>query len=135
MCIPHINLSNTQALTKPITIHLPNFQVAIVRQIGFYFINKNLTLHNVLSILDFNVKLISVTKLTKQLQYSFSFYHDHCLIHDSRMKIISMGKKQNDLYLLQVGKNDSSFATSVRHVFTTNSSSFIWHKARASIPT
>lgn len=77
MCGPNITLSNQKVLTKPIIVHLPNSQITTVNCIGNYKINNNLTLYNVSKITDFNVNLISVTKLTKQLKCCFSFHPNH----------------------------------------------------------
>lgn len=93
---------------------------------GNYKINDNSTLNNVLKITDFNVNLISITKLTKQLRCCFSFHPDHCLIQDSRMNlIIFMGRRTNGLYMLNDGlKREASKSYSVNR----NPWASIWHK-------
>lgn len=90
MCGPHVTLSDMRLLIKPITVHLPNSQGANVKHINTYHFNSKIVLHNVLRIHDFDVNLISVTKLTKKLKCNFSFHHDHCLIQDSNIRLISI---------------------------------------------
>lgn len=72
MCGPHIQLSNIRALPHPITVHMPNSSIVTVHEFGTFTLNENLTLYPVLKILNFNVNLISVTKLTKSINCSFN---------------------------------------------------------------
>lgn len=46
MCDPNINLSGIRKFRNPIKVHLPNSQVTIVKHIGSYKIDDQLTLIN-----------------------------------------------------------------------------------------
>ena len=61
-----------------------------------------LTLTFVLSLSKFSFNLISVSKLTRTLNCSISFFHDHCLIQDlSTKRIIGRGRESGGLYILE----------------------------------
>ena len=61
-----------------------------------------ITLTYVLSLPQFSFNLISVSKLTRTLNCSISFFLDYCLIQDlSTKRIISIGRKSGVLYILE----------------------------------
>ena len=56
-----------------------------------------------MSLPQFSFDLIYVSKLTRILNSSFSFFPDYCLIQDLLMKwIIGRGREFGDLYILQI---------------------------------
>ena len=61
-----------------------------------------ITLTSVMSLPQFSFNLISVNKLTHSLNYSISFFLDHCLIQDlSTKQIIGRGRESGSLYILE----------------------------------
>ena len=61
-----------------------------------------ITLTSVLSLPQFSFNLISVSKLTRTLNCSFSFFPNHCLIQDlSTKRIIGRGRESGGLYILE----------------------------------
>ena len=55
-----------------------------------------------MSLPQFSFNLIYVSKLTRTLNYSISFFPDHCLIQDLSTKwIIGRGREFGVLYLLE----------------------------------
>ncbi|KAH0694700.1 hypothetical protein KY290_023696 [Solanum tuberosum] len=84
-------------------IHLPNGSLAKVDHIGFSQILGWIEITNVLHIPEFKYNLLSVPKLTKELNYCVIFYLDFCLFQDlSNGKVRGIGKLENDLYVLHV---------------------------------
>ena len=62
-----------------------------------------ITLTSVLSLPQFSFNLIYVSKLTRTLVCSISFFPDHCLIQDLLMKwIIGRGHESKGLYILEI---------------------------------
>lgn len=58
----------------PIKVKLANQDCTNAKYIGNNTINKSIKLHGVLKLESFDVNLISITKLTKKLNYSFTFF-------------------------------------------------------------
>ena len=55
-----------------------------------------------MSLPQFSFNLIYVSKLTRTLNCSILFFHDHCLIQDlSTKRIIGRGREFGDLYMLE----------------------------------
>ena len=61
-----------------------------------------ITLTSVMSLPQFSFNLIYMSKLTRTLNCSISFFPDYCLIHDLLMKqIIGRGRESRSLYILE----------------------------------
>lgn len=65
--------------TVPKRVHLPNGNVTEVSHVGSYKIAIEGVIHNVLYILDFKYNLLSISKITKELQCSVLFLRDFCI--------------------------------------------------------
>ena len=62
-----------------------------------------ITLTSILSLPQFSFNLIFVSKLTRSLNCSISFFSDHCLILDlSTKRIIGRGREYGGLYILEI---------------------------------
>ncbi|XP_075101910.1 uncharacterized protein LOC142177334 [Nicotiana tabacum] len=85
-------------------IHLPNGHVTSVTHVGSVSLfNDELT--NVLYVPLFKYNLLSISKLTKQLQCCVGFYPDFCIFQDlCTSKVKGIGKEKDGLYLLQPTK-------------------------------
>lgn len=68
---------------------------------GDILLNNSIVLHDVLYLPMFDFNLLSISKLTKALNYFVSFSGESCLIQDSSKRMIGSGKIHNGLYLLQ----------------------------------
>ena len=82
-------------------VHLPNRGVTFVTHMG----NCNFTdigeLHDVLYVPEFKYNLLSVAKVTKELNCFVSFYPGFCVFQDlSSGKLKGIGKEENGLYFL-----------------------------------
>ena len=61
-----------------------------------------ITLTYVLSLPQFSFNLISMSKLTRTLNCSISFFPDYCLIQDLlTTRIIGRGRESRDFYILE----------------------------------
>ena len=70
---------------------------------GIIHLTPLITLTYVLSLPHFFFNLISVSKLTRTLNCSISFFHDYCLIQDLVTKrIIGRGCESGGLYILDI---------------------------------
>ena len=61
-----------------------------------------------MSLSQFSFDLISVSKLTRTLDCSISFFPDYCLIQDLSTKwIIGRGRESGGLYILEIEESKS----------------------------
>ena len=67
-------------LIKPIPVHLPNGHVVLAKIARDVRVTNLLTLKDTLLLLEFNLNIISISKLTKSAKYSFNFVDDLCYI-------------------------------------------------------
>lgn len=66
-------------------------------------VTLSLPLTSVLHVPKFTLNLLSVSHLTKSLNYSISFFPSHCVFQDlSLRKVISRGHEDNGLYILDI---------------------------------
>ena len=88
-------------------------------------INAKIEVPDVLHFPSFHVNLLPVSKLTKSLNCSLTFYPDFCVLQDLEMKkMIGLGKLASGLYYLTSETSPSSKVISkVNHV-----TSIFWHQ-------
>lgn len=67
---------------SPRKVHLPNGDVVLVKHIGTCPISARSIIRKVLYVPQFRYNLLSVSKLTKDLQCCIAFYPDFCLFQD-----------------------------------------------------
>lgn len=84
----------------PISVRLPNGSLASADYAGDVLLNGSILLHEVLYLPAFCFNLLALSKLTKTLNYCFSFSGESCVIQDSSKKMIGLGKMVHGLYLL-----------------------------------
>ena len=85
------------------TITLADGSTSCVLGSGTIHLTPLITLTSVMSLSQFSFNLISVSKLTRTLNCSISFFSDYCLIHDfSTKRIIGRGSKSRGLYILDI---------------------------------
>ena len=94
---------------------------------GLIPLTSSLSLNSALHVPKLTCNLISITKLTKDLNCSLTFFPSHCVIQDQATgKMIGHAKEQGGLYFLEaMGGNGtiSSMACSLKE-----SDILIWHK-------
>ena len=91
----------------------------------------NMTLKSVLHVPKLTYNLLSVSKLTKDLNCVVTFFSSHCEFQDrSSGKMIGIAEKKDGLYYL-LGARDSSRAKSQNKMSTSvisNSDVMLWHQ-------
>ncbi|XP_019224817.1 PREDICTED: uncharacterized protein LOC109206448 [Nicotiana attenuata] len=82
-------------------VHLPTGDVAYVSHIGKASVFEGQNISNVLYIPEFKYNLLSVSKLTKELQCSALFFPDFCIFQDlCSGQVKAIGKEDRGLYVL-----------------------------------
>ena len=80
-------------------INLPNGETARVSHTGNISLSPNLQLNNVLCVPSFNLNLMSISKLTNNLNCYVTFYPDSCVMQDlATGKMIGSGEQFGGLY-------------------------------------
>jgi hypothetical protein len=86
-------------LLPPVT--MPSGEQAPITSIGNLPLNSTVTLKNVLGVPTFKVDLMSVSRITKDLNCSVTFFPYWCILQDLRTKTtIGLGKQRDGLYYL-----------------------------------
>lgn len=95
-------------------------------------ISKNLSLDHALHVPKFSCNLLSISKITKDLNCVAKFFPSYCEFQDMRTgKVIGTGKEIDGLYYFE-SESASSSNLSYTHLSSSNSSSNkeieLWHK-------
>ena len=99
-------LLDPKNLPRTTTISLPNGGQAHIESIGSLHVTPHIELDDVLKVPQFQVNLLSVSKLTWTLQCIVMFFSDFCVVQDATMrKTIGPGKQHNGLYYLVQDQN------------------------------
>ncbi|KAM1078563.1 hypothetical protein ACFX15_025113 [Malus domestica] len=108
----HISsLSLTNATSNPPLppVALPNGTRVPINSIGTYNFGSQISLYNVLGIASFLINLISVSRITRSLRCSVTFYPDFCILQDLETRtMIGWGRQHNGLYYLVDSKGRTS---------------------------
>ena len=119
-------LNLTESMNTSVT--LPTGFGVKITGIGTVKLSDLMVLKNVLYIPDFQLNLLSVSQLTKDLGYRVSFDENSCMIQDHiKGLMIGRGEQHSNLYVLDVSsimKNDAQ-ALVVSANFIVDSS--LWH--------
>ncbi|KAI5330645.1 hypothetical protein L3X38_030043 [Prunus dulcis] len=103
-------------------VGLPNGGKAEIKSIGSIKLSEALTLDGVLHVPQFNVNLLSVSKLTRGLKCIVIFFAKFCAVQDVNTgRTIGLGKHFNGLYYLKATQNPHL----AHHVHHT---SYLWHQ-------
>lgn len=102
------------------TVNLPNGTSTPITHMGTFQFNSKFSLHDVLYVPTFRMNLMSVSKLTRDLNCSVIFLVDSCILQDlDSKKTIGLGRRHGGLYYLQP-ENLSSVSCQI-------SSTELWH--------
>ncbi|KAL5563154.1 hypothetical protein UlMin_032901 [Ulmus minor] len=105
------------------TVTLPNRTQISVAFSGDIKLCNKLTLKDVLYIPQFKFNLMSVSALTKELQFTINFFPDYFIIQEiNSKKMIGKGDKLEDLYVL-----DSSTLLPQSTAYVNSVSARLWH--------
>lgn len=121
--------------------YLPTGNVVSVTHKGNSSILNSHPISNVLVLPDFNINLLSVSKLTKELQCSISFFPNFCIFQDlSTSMVKGIGREDHGLYILQSSTISQTPQPSLSHNQSVNTaqhlskSSILWHKRMGHAP-
>ncbi|CAL8174438.1 unnamed protein product [Prunus armeniaca] len=118
------DLLHTSA-SHPSYVELPNGSRVDIISTGSLKINYNLVIKDVLYVPSFNVNLLSVSKITRDLHCTVIFHPGFCILQDLTMKkVIGLGNEHNGLYYLTKPTNIKP--PPIAHTTSTNSD--LWHR-------
>jgi hypothetical protein len=113
---------------NPIPVKLPNGSIVTTDIVGDINVTQHITLHNVLYMPKFSFNLISISRVSLDLDCAFVFTDNLCYIQNSMQKMIGSGRQIDGLYYLE-GTSFESSKTSTDN--TCNSvvipKSALWH--------
>ncbi|XP_074309400.1 uncharacterized protein LOC141643908 [Silene latifolia] len=140
MCA-NINLfSFIKAMSHPFSISLPTGQTTFINSMGTVPINSDLILHDVLYVPTFQFNLLSILKLSQQLNTAISFSPTSCFVQGSSMKMpLALGNMHKGLYLLHRNPAQSTVPKSsilnnaMSHAAICNSAD-VWHSRLGHLP-
>lgn len=126
-----LNTANKRIVIEDKKVYLPNGDTVDVSHIGSCEIMDGKTLTNVLYIPDFRFNLLSVSRLTKELQCSVSFFPNFCIFQDlSSGKVLEIGEENDGLYLLNHKGSTDNNERPVRGLLATKNKAdiLLWHR-------
>jgi len=117
-------------------VQLPTGDLATVSHVGNLQLSENDVISEVLCIPAFKFNLLSVNKLTKELNCCVSFFPTHCVFQDllsGKVKVI--GEVEDGLYVLHWTangqRNNIKTLTAVRK---EDGDSILWHQRLGHVP-
>ncbi|KAM2356612.1 hypothetical protein ACFX1X_005690 [Malus domestica] len=113
------------------SVNMPNGSQATISCLGSIKITPNLKLKDVLCVPGFRVNLMSVSKVTRDLNCLIIFFPTFCILHDlATKKMIGLGKEHDGLYYLVPVKEDVIFRQNKVGVTaaSVSTSANIWHQ-------
>ncbi|BBH03234.1 RING/U-box superfamily protein [Prunus dulcis] len=111
--------------SHPSSVELPNGSRIDIISTGSLKINSDPVIKDVLSVPSFNVNLLSVSKITRDLHCTVIFQPGFCILQDlTTKKVIVLGKEHNGLYYLT--KPTDIKPPPAAHTTSTNSD--LWHR-------
>lgn len=134
MCTDKNLLTPLLPVSTPILVLLPDCSVKTITHIGQVSLTKDIMLKDVLNILSFRYKLLSIPQLTSCSNMKCIFTHTHCLIQDLQTeKLIAIGRLVGKLYVLELSSGFLNTDLHVNHLanlsfFPCNMSLDLWHQ-------
>ena len=110
------------------SVTLPNGNKVQIDSIGSTNFGSDFSLSNVLHVPSFCVNLLSVSKITKSLNCSITFFADFCILQDlATKKTIGLGRQHDGLYYFSPNITPSPNLLTPQ-VNQTSSQPDLWHK-------
>jgi hypothetical protein len=116
------SLSDYRSIDTPRSVTLANGSLSQVASSGTTHLSSDIELLFVLHVLGFPFNLLSISKITKTLNCSVSFYPSLCIFQDLKTRrMISMGHEVDGLYYLDLAPTPTSRALQL------SASTLQWH--------
>lgn len=130
MCCSLSHMHDLKTLSTPITVNFPNGNTALVTQIGSVLIQPiSIVLSDVLYIPSFSFNLISISKLSAELNAPIYFTSNECIVQDQHQKKgWVLGKHLDGLYQFQ------NTPSHINVLAATKKSSHLWHNRLGHVP-
>ncbi|CAM8914770.1 unnamed protein product [Rhodiola kirilowii] len=125
--VSHVFLQNVKSLEPVLDVIMPNGGTSTLTHIGTCKLNENITLMDVLYVLEFRFNLLSVGKLAKDSCLYVNFTDNECSIQDhTRRKALVTGALSDGLYQVQMA--------GIKAFRVNKDSSTIWHNRLGHYP-
>lgn len=117
---------------SPMQVSLPNGSTSETNTIGRIKLNNDLVIDNVLYVPEFQVNLISASKLCREQSCTLTFKSGICMIQEENaMRTIGLAKEQDGLYYLEAEQKAtgsvSSLIVSTDKNKVSVSPAILWH--------
>ncbi|GAU17048.1 hypothetical protein TSUD_105470 [Trifolium subterraneum] len=106
-----LSLFTAYKKVHPIPVKLPNGNIVTTDIIGDILVTPSITLRNVLYMPHFSFNLISVSRVSKDLDCVFAFTDNLCIIQNSLQRMIGSGRMFNGLYYLEGTQSQPNIQT------------------------
>lgn len=95
------DIQNFSPYPKGDNVKIANGSLTPISGTGSVVCTPNIKLSSVLHVPEFPINLLSISAITKALNYKINFFPDHCIFQDLQTgKRISSGRLRDDLYIL-----------------------------------
>nr|KYP74880.1 Copia protein [Cajanus cajan] len=106
-------LDEVQDFSIPLRITVPTGDVVLVHKKGTIKLNENIKLYDVLFIPEFRYNLISIHKITNELNCVVTYSVDECVIQDqTRKRMIGFSRLHDGVYIFTQQVDGYSLAAS-----------------------
>ncbi|XP_075096344.1 uncharacterized protein LOC107777081 [Nicotiana tabacum] len=128
-----LDKSSIIEIENPKKVFLPNGDITQVTHIGSSSLSDENTISNVFHVPQFKFNLLSVSKATKELKCSATFFPNFCFFWDLLTgKVREIGKEEDGLYILlrQITEKNKRIALAASEVENLNKQLDVdlWHK-------
>lgn len=131
MCSQKSLFTTMASLERPIQISLPNGEIISITHAGTVPLVHDIILTDVLYVLHFKYNLLSISKLTQNLNCSIHFTHNSCFLQGhSLRKPLELGNSHRGLYLLVSSSSAAHSLSNSSSFFSTKNndvSAIVWH--------
>ncbi|CAH9125480.1 unnamed protein product [Cuscuta epithymum] len=117
-----VNLFNISTRSSEPGVRIPNGELVPVTAVGSLYLSNGFYLRRVLYVPQFQCNLLSVSRLTSELNCTLTFFSDFCILQDLRSrKLIGKGGFHNGLYYLESPRGE-------RVAMGATLNSDLWHR-------
>lgn len=129
----HLLLHN-DTVSSAKKVQLPTGEFAHISHIGNYPLSEGDSLKDVLCVPSFKFNLMSVSKVTKDMNCCVKFYPEHCVFQDlCTGKVKVTGREQAGLYILNT-RNNEHFLTKGKSMLVSRPLPDLWHRRLEHVP-